>query len=55
LIFLENGYYDKLEQLLEELNFVASNYIDISQDYKVLSVQKMHGWGVYDLREPLKT
>ena len=49
LIFLENGYHDELEQLLEELNFVASNYIDLSQNYKVLSVQKMHGWGVYDL------
>jgi hypothetical protein len=49
LIFLENGYHDELENLLEELNFVASNYIDISKNYRVLSVQKMHGWGVYDL------
>ena len=49
LIFLENNSYDELERLLEDLNFVASNYIDISKNYRVLSVQKMHGWGVYDL------
>jgi len=49
LIFLDNSSHDELENLLEELNFVASNYIDISKEYKVLSVQKMHGWGVYDL------
>ena len=49
LIFLENNSHNELENLLEELNFVALNYIDISKDYKVLSAQKMHGWGVYDL------
>ena len=49
MIFLENGYHDELETLLEDMNYVASNYIDISKDYKVLSVQKMHGWGVYDM------
>ncbi len=39
-----------LEQLLEEGNFVAINPIDdIFDDYLVLSAQKMHGWGVYDM------
>jgi len=49
LIFMENND-EELEQILEDLNFVASNYIDISNNYKVLSVQKMHGWGVYDMK-----
>ena len=49
LVFLDNSYHDELEKLLEELNFVASNYIDISSEFKVLSVRKMHGWGVYDM------
>ena len=49
LIFL-NKEDEEIERLLEDLNFVASNYIDISNDYKVLSTQKMHGWGIYDMR-----
>ncbi len=49
MIFLENNSHDELETLLEDINYVASNYIDISNDYRVLSVQKMHGWGVYDM------
>ncbi len=48
MIFLKQKDYE-LESILEDLNFVASNYIDISSDYEVLSVQKMHGWGVYDM------
>jgi len=49
LIFLDKSSDDELENMLEELNFVASNYIDISKEYKLLSVQKMHGWGSYDM------
>jgi len=41
---------EELEYLLEELNYVALNYIKISDNYEVLSAQKMHGWGVYDLK-----
>lgn len=49
LIFLENGDHYKLETLLEDRNFLAANYIDISSEYRVYSLQKMHGWGSYDL------
>ncbi len=49
LIFLDKKDFN-LEQMLEELNFVALNYIDISNDYEILSAQKMHGWGVYDMK-----
>jgi len=49
LIFLENGDHYELETLLEERNFLAANYIDISTEYRVYSLQKMHGWGSYDL------
>ena len=48
MIFLKQRDYE-LESILEDLNFVASNYVDISSEYEVLSVQKMHGWGVYDM------
>ncbi len=48
MIFFKQKDYE-LESILEDLNFVASNYIDISSSYEVLSVQKMHGWGVYDM------
>ncbi len=48
MIFLKQRDYE-LESILEDLNFVASNYVDISSEYEVLSVQKMHGWGVYDI------
>lgn len=47
----EAGDFGQLEQLLEEGNFVAINPIDdIFEEYDVLSAQKMHGWGVYDMR-----
>jgi len=49
LIFLEHHNYEH-EDLLERLNFVALNYIDISEKYTILSVQKMHGWGIYDIQ-----
>ena len=48
VLFLEENDFN-LEQLLEKLNFVAFNYIDISDNYKILSFQKMHGWGLYDM------
>lgn len=45
-----SGDLGRLEQLLEEGNFVAINPIDdIFEDYYVLGAQKMHGWGVYDM------
>ena len=52
LFFLPEGKEDfpALEAMLEKGNFVAINPIDdMFRDYKVLSAQKMHGWGVYDL------
>ncbi len=46
----EEADFPALEALLEKGNFVAINPIDdMFADYKVLSAQKMHGWGVYDL------
>ncbi len=32
-------------ELLEENNFVATNSIDISQEYDIVVSKKMHGWG----------
>jgi hypothetical protein len=49
MVFLKNNSHDELENLLEDINYVALNYIDISKDFRVLSAQKMHGWGVYDM------
>ncbi len=44
------GDFGTLESLLEEGNFVAINPIDdLFAEYLVLSAQKMHGWGIYDL------
>ncbi len=44
------GGFGTLEQLLEDANFVAINPIeDMFENYDVLSAQKMHGWGVYDM------
>ena len=46
----EKGDFSKLENLLEKGNFVAINPIDdMFENYNVLSAQKMHGWGVYDM------
>ncbi len=45
----ESGF-GTLEQLLEDANFVAINPIDdMFENYLVLSAQKMHGWGIYDM------
>ena len=41
---------EQYEALLEAGNFVAINPIDICRDYRLLSAQKMHGWGIYDLK-----
>ncbi len=41
---------ERYEALLEAGNFVAINPIDLFDDYQLLSAQKMHGWGIYDLR-----
>ncbi|RUM62968.1 MAG: hypothetical protein DSZ05_09330 [Sulfurospirillum sp.] len=52
LFFLpkEREDFAQLEQLLEKGNFVAINPIDdMFVNYNVLSAQKMHGWGVYDM------
>lgn len=47
----EKGDFGELESLLEEGNFVAINPIDdMFENYLVLSAQKMHGWGIYDMR-----
>ncbi len=46
----EKESFTKLEALLEKGNFVAINPIeDMFENYKVLSAQKMHGWGIYDM------
>ena len=46
----EKEDFSKLENLLEKGNFVAINPIDdMFENYHVLSAQKMHGWGVYDM------
>ncbi len=53
LFFLpeEGAGFEALEKLLEEGNFVAINPIDdMFENYHVLSAQKMHGWGIYDMR-----
>ena len=40
----------ELERLLEKMNFVAINPIDdLVEGVLVLSAQKMHGWGIYDM------
>jgi hypothetical protein len=36
---------DSWRQTLEENYFVASNTIDIFDEYEVLISKKMHGWG----------
>ncbi len=42
--------FSKLESLLEKGNFVAINPIDdMFEAYNILSAQKMHGWGIYDM------
>ncbi len=46
----ERGGLDALEALLEKANFVAINPIDdMFEGVYVLSAQKMHGWGIYDM------
>ncbi len=46
----ERSDFTKLEALLEKGNFVAINPIDdMFENYTVLSAQKMHGWGIYDM------
>ncbi|HHD77991.1 MAG TPA: hypothetical protein ENK97_04370 [Campylobacteraceae bacterium] len=41
---------EALEALLEKANFVAINPIDdMFEEAYVLSAQKMHGWGIYDM------
>ncbi len=45
----QNGF-ENLERLLDQGNFVAVNPIDdMFANHQVLSAQKMHGWGVYDM------
>ncbi len=41
---------ERFEALLEAGNFVAINPIDLFSDYRLLSAQKMHGWGIYDFK-----
>jgi len=51
LLFLpKDASLEQYEALLEAGNFVAINPIDICNDYRLLSAQKMHGWGIYDLK-----
>jgi hypothetical protein len=46
----EKANFTELESLLEAGNFVAINPIDdMFENYLVLSAQKMHGWGIYDM------
>ena len=48
ILFLEKDnlkLLDSWRQVLEENYFVASNTIDLFDEYEVLSSKKMHGWG----------
>jgi hypothetical protein len=48
ILFLEKNnlkLLDSWRQVLEENYFVASNTIDLFDEYEVLSSKKMHGWG----------
>ncbi len=35
----------EIEYFLEDLNFVAINPMDLSEDIKIVYAKKMHGWG----------
>jgi len=48
IIFLEKNnlqLLDSWRQLLEENYFVATNTIDLFDDYEIVISKKMHGWG----------
>jgi len=36
---------DRWQQVLEENYFVATNTIDMFEEYEILISKKMHGWG----------
>jgi len=48
ILFLEKSnlkVLDRWRQILEENYFVASNTIDLFDEYEILISKKMHGWG----------
>ena len=48
ILFLEKNslkVLDRWRQILEENYFVASNTIDLFEEYEILISKKMHGWG----------
>jgi len=48
ILFLEKSnlkVLDRWRQILEENYFVASNTIDLFEEYEILISKKMHGWG----------
>lgn len=48
IIILENKAHDNQEEilgLLDELGFMASNSIDLFDDYNLFTAKKMHHWG----------
>jgi len=48
ILFLEKNnlkVLDRWQQVLEENYFVATNTIDMFEEYEILISKKMHGWG----------